>query len=100
MNATALAVADRPEGPYRWHGFMQIDGKKVQGSDTAVFTDDDGKQYFICAISDPTTWNVSDCIYELTPDCLSAVKVKRVGTGGEAPAMFKHDGVECHEVKE
>jgi Glycosyl hydrolases family 43/F5/8 type C domain len=93
MNATAVAVADRPEGPYRWHGFLQIDGKRVQGSDTAVFTDDDGRQYFICAKSDPIAWNVSDCIYELAPDCLSAVKVKRVGTGGEAPAMFKHHGV-------
>ena len=65
MNATAVAVADRPEGPYHWHGFLQMDGKRVQGSDTAVFTDDDGTQYFICALSDPTAWNVSDCIYEL-----------------------------------
>ena len=65
MNATAAAVADRPEGPYRWHGILQLDGKPVQGSDTAVFTDDDGKQYLITALSSDTEWNVSDCLYEL-----------------------------------
>jgi beta-xylosidase len=93
MNATAVAVADRPEGPYRWHGILQCQGKPVQGSDTAVFTDDDGQQYFITALAGDTGWNVSDCVYQLAPDCLSAVKVKRLGTGGEAPAIFKHDGV-------
>ena len=93
MNATAAAVADRPEGPYRWHGILQLDGKPVQGSDTAVFTDDDGKQYLITALSSDTEWNVSDCLYQLAPDCLSILKVKRLGTGGEAPAIFKYDGV-------
>jgi hypothetical protein len=93
MNASAVAVADKPEGPYRWHGILKIDGKPVQGSDTAVFTDDDGRQYFITALSGETDWNVSDCLYELAPDCLSAVKVKRLGTGGEAPVMFKRQGV-------
>ncbi len=93
MNCTAVAVADRPEGPYRWHGILQLDGKPVQGSDTAVFTDDDGRQYLITALAGDTGWNVSDCLYQLAPDCLSAVKVKRLGTGGEAPAIFKHEGV-------
>ena len=93
MNATAVAVADKPEGPYRWHGILQYNGQPVQGADTAVFTDDDGKQYFITALSGDTDWNVADCLYELAPDCLSVVKVKRLGTGGEAPAIFKHHGV-------
>ncbi len=26
-----------------------------------------------------TGWNVSDCLYQLAPDCLSVVKAKRVG---------------------
>ena len=93
MNATAVAVAERPEGPYRWHGILQCQGKPVQGSDTAVFTDDDGRQYLITALAGDSGWNVSDCLYQLAPDCLSAVKVKRLGTGGEAPAIFKHEGV-------
>jgi hypothetical protein len=94
MNATAVAVADKPEGPYRWHDFFTLDGKVVQGSDTAVFTDEDGKQYFISAYADDNQgWNVSDCLYELAPDCLTAVRAKRLGTGGEAPALFKHEGV-------
>ena len=58
-----------------------------------MFTDDDGRQYFITALAGDTGWNVSDCVYELAPDCLSAIKVKRLGTDGEAPAIFKHDGV-------
>jgi hypothetical protein len=93
MNATAVAVADRPEGPYRWHGILQCNGQPVQGSDTAVFTEDDGRQYLITALAGDTGWNVSDCVYQLAPDCLSAVKFKRLGTGGEAPAIFKHEGV-------
>jgi hypothetical protein len=93
MNATAVAVADRPEGPYRWHGILQCQGKPVQGSDTAVFSDDDGRQYLFTALAGDTGWNVSDCLYQLAPDCLSAVKYKRLGTGGEAPAIFKHEDV-------
>jgi len=93
LNVTAVAVADRPEGPYRWHGILQCEGKPVQGSDTAVFTDDDGSQYLLTGLAGPTEWNVSDCLYQLAPDCLSAVKSKKLGTGGEAPALFKYQGV-------
>ena len=94
-NVTAVAVADKPEGPYQWHGFLQCDGQPVQGSDTAVFTDDDGTQYFISGFMNPdgSGFNVSDVLYQLAPDCLSTVKFKRLGTGGESPALFKHDGV-------
>lgn len=93
INVTAAAVADKPEGPYRWHGILQCNGKPVQGADTAVFTDDDGTQYLISGLAGPRDWNVADCLYQLAPDCLSAVKCKRLGTGGEAPALFKLDGV-------
>lgn len=93
MNVTAVAVADKPEGPYRWHGILQCEGKPVQGADTAVFTDDDGSQYLLTGLAGPSEWNVSDCLYQLAPDCLSAVKSKKLGTGGEAPALFKHKGV-------
>ncbi|MGO8748228.1 MAG: family 43 glycosylhydrolase [Thermoguttaceae bacterium] len=92
INVTAAAVADKPEGPYQWHGILQLDGKPVQGADTAVFTDDDGKQYLITG-KHADDWNVADCLYQLAPDCLSAVKAKVLGTGGEAPAIFKQDGV-------
>lgn len=93
LNVTAVAVADKPEGPYRWHGILQCEGKPVQGSDTAVFTDDDGTQYLLSGLAGPNEWNVSDCLYQLAPDCLSALKSKKLGTGGEAPALFKHQGV-------
>ncbi len=92
INVTAAAVADKPEGPYTWHGILQMDGKPVQGADTAVFTDDDGSQYLITG-KHAQDWNVADCLYQLSPDCLSVVKAKVLGTGGEAPAIFKHDGV-------
>ena len=92
INTIVTAVADKPEGPYVWHDFLKLDGKPLHGADTAVFTDDDGKQYFITGKHAPD-WNVADCLYELSPDCLSIVKAKVLGTGGEAPAIFKHDGV-------
>jgi len=93
INVTAVAVADTPEGPYKWYGILQMDGKPVQGADTAVFTDDDGTQYLITGQRIADHWNVADCLYELAPDCLSAVKVTLLQTGGEAPAIFKHEGV-------
>jgi hypothetical protein len=36
---------------------------------------------------------VADCLYQLAPDGLNVVKAKVLGTGGEAPAIFKQDGV-------
>lgn len=92
FNTIAAAVADRPEGPYQWHGILQVDGRPMQGADTAVFTDDDGKQYLVTGKHAPD-WNVADCLYELSPDCLSIVKHQVLGTGGEAPALFKYEGV-------
>jgi hypothetical protein len=92
VNTIAAAVADKPEGPYRWHGVMEIDGQPMQGADTAVFTDDDGKQYLITG-KHADDWNVADCLYQLSPDCLHIEKAQVLKTGGEAPAIFKHDGV-------
>jgi hypothetical protein len=93
INVTAAAVADKPEGPYQWHGILEYDGKPMQGADTAVFTDDDGAQYLITGKRHSHEWNVADCLYQLTPDCLHVEKANVLGTGGEAPAIFKHDGV-------
>ena len=93
INVTAAAVADKPEGPYKWHGILEYDGKPLQGADTAVFTDDDGSQYLITGKHHPSEFNVADCLYQLTPDCLHVEKAKVLGTHGEAPAIFKHDGV-------
>ncbi|HUT10476.1 MAG TPA: family 43 glycosylhydrolase [Thermoguttaceae bacterium] len=99
-NFQGVAVADQPEGPYKWHGLLEYDGKPVQGSDNAVFTDDDGSQYLIAGKrpgQDPrhptSAWNVADCLYKLSPDCLHVEKAEVLGTGGEAAAIFKHDGV-------
>jgi hypothetical protein len=92
FNTIAAAVADKPEGPYAWHGIVQADGQPMQGADTAVFTDDDGRQYLITGKHAPD-WNVADCLYELSPDCLNVVKQQVLGTGGEAPAIFKHEGI-------
>ena len=36
---------------------------------------------------------MTDCLYQPIPDCLHVEKAKLLGTGGEAPAIFKHDGV-------
>jgi hypothetical protein len=91
VNNVGIALADKPEGPYEWHGFLQYKGKKVTAADNAIFTDDDGKQYFVNG--PPTPGNISDWLYELAPDCLSAVKLKHLCTGGEGDAFFKHDGV-------
>ncbi|MFZ4397624.1 MAG: family 43 glycosylhydrolase [Kiritimatiellia bacterium] len=91
LNVTAAAVADKPEGPYQWHGILKdTDGEPVAGADTAIFTDDDGTQYLITGRKKS---NICDALYQLTPDCLRVVKSQVLGTGGEAPAMFKHDGV-------
>ena len=92
INTIATAVADKPEGPYQWHGILEIDGRPMQGADTAAFTDDDGKQYLITG-KHAEDWNVADCLYQLSPDCLSVEKAQVLGTGGEAPAIFKHEGV-------
>jgi hypothetical protein len=120
-SAIAAAVAEKPEGPYQWHGILEYDGKRVYGADTAVFTDDDSSQYLITGqhkigIPKPNPQSpggptvvftdddgrilpqnlpspVADWLYQLTPDCLHVEKAKKLGTGGEAPAIFKHDGV-------
>ena len=76
FNTIAAAVADKPEGPYQWHGILEFEGKRMQGADTAVFTDDDGRQYLITGKHHPTEWNVADCLYELTPDCLGIAKAE------------------------
>ena len=90
-NSICAAVGDRPDGPFAWHGPVRFESKAMQGTDIAVFTDDDGKQYLVG--SAPQRFNVSEVIYELAGDCLSAVRSKNIGTGGEAPALFRHEGV-------
>jgi hypothetical protein len=89
-NAVGIAVADKPEGPYQWYGVLQYNGRQVDGCDLNVFTDDDGKQYLITGNNSGPR---AEWLYELAPDCLSVVKNKDLRTGGESPAMFKHDGV-------
>jgi hypothetical protein len=91
LNRIAAAVAEKPEGPYQWHGFLRQDGVPLQGADTAVFTDEDGSQYLVTG-KHAADWHryIADCLCRLAPDCLSVVKAKVLGTGGEAPAIFKH----------
>ncbi len=111
---TAVAVAERVTGPYRYvrsfrphAGQWPIRGAPPQGPeseilhrdfakgqmarDMTVFVDDDGTAYHVCASEENQTLHIA----ELTPDYLDFTgKYARVFPGGynEAPAIFKHAG--------
>jgi beta-xylosidase len=86
------AIADRPEGPYRY-----LHGKRPLGNesrDIGVFTDDDGTAYLL---SEDRPHGLH--IYRLSPDLLSAealvsTTLTQAGTHGyESPALVRHDGL-------
>jgi hypothetical protein len=107
-----VAVADRPEGPYKFlyssranAGTWPIEGspmnfdeylKRDYGTgqmarDMTLFVDDDGKAYHIFSSEENFTLHIA----ELTGDYLHHTgRYTRVAPGGqnEAPAIFKHDG--------
>ena len=107
-----VAVADRPEGPYKFlysqranAGTWPVEGSPLDfdeylkrdfnpgqmSRDMTLFVDDDGKAYHIFSSEENYTLHIA----ELTGDYLHHTgRYTRVAPGGqnEAPAIFKHDG--------
>lgn len=107
-----VAVADRPEGPYKFlyssranAGTWPVEGSPMHfdeylkrdfgegqmSRDMTLFIDDDGKAYHIFSSEENFTLHIA----ELTGDFLHHTgRYTRVAPGGqnEAPAIFKHDG--------
>jgi predicted GH43/DUF377 family glycosyl hydrolase len=107
-----VAVADRPEGPYKFlyssranAGTWPVEGSPMHfdeylkrdfgtgqmARDMTLFVDDDGKAYHIFSSEENFTLHIA----ELTADYLHHTgRYTRVAPGGqnEAPAIFKHDG--------
>lgn len=85
----AVAVSDRPTGPYRYLGSCLPDG--AQCRDMTLFQDTDGKAYLVFSSEENRTMHVA----ELTDDYL---KFSGPATGlyidqfREAPAVFKYQG--------
>ncbi len=107
-----VAVADRPEGPYKFlyssranAGTWPVEGSPMHfdeylkrdfgtgqmARDMTLFVDDDGKAYHIFSSEENFTLHIA----ELTADYLHHTgRYTRVAPGGqnEAPAIFKHGG--------
>ena len=107
-----VAVADRPEGPYKFlysqranAGTWPIEGSPMtfdeylkrdfgtgqMARDMTLYVDDDGKAYHIFSSEENFTLHIA----ELTADYLHHTgRYTRMAPGGqnEAPAIFKHDG--------
>jgi len=107
-----VAVADRPEGPYKFlyssranagtwpvesspmdfDEYLKRDfGMGQMSRDMTLYVDDDGKAYHIFSSEENFTLHIA----ELTADYLHHNgRYTRVAPGGqnEAPAIFKHDG--------
>ena len=107
-----VAVADRPEGPYKFlyssranAGTWPVEGSPMNfdeylkrdfgtgqmARDMTLFVDDDGKAYHIFSSEENFTLHIA----ELTADYLHHNgRYTRMAPGGqnEAPAIFKHDG--------
>ena len=98
---TGIAVADRPEGPFKlvrgarpnWLGYTD-DGRYVEGHesrDQTLFTDDDGSVWQVYS----TDHNANMRADRLTDDCLGYTGESYeilTGEKAEAPAIFKHGG--------
>lgn len=94
-----VAVADRPEGPFRSLGPREMGTSNGFASDMNVFQDDDGKGYVIYCDhgghgvkGDKATYTIR--IDSLSDDYLTSKKDGAVvfDKGCEAPAMIKYKG--------
>ncbi len=82
----AVAVADKPAGPYRYLGSMRPDGQESR--DMTVFQDRDGKAYLIFSSQGNRTMHISLLTDDyLKPSGKSAEAF--VDQYREAPAMFR-----------
>ncbi|MEM6459206.1 MAG: glycoside hydrolase family 43 protein [Planctomycetota bacterium] len=87
--AVGVAVADRPEGPFRYLYSLRPQGRDSR--DQTVYVDADGTAYHLCATDGNRTLLISrldEDYLTLTGDHAEAL------TDGwfEAPAVFRHDG--------
>jgi hypothetical protein len=84
VNKVVVGVADRPQGPFVYEKVLDPPGG---GYDITLHQDDDGKAYLICAHE----WVKA---HQLSDDYLAIEKSHDLrGVTGEAPAVFKHEGV-------
>lgn len=84
-----LATADRPTGPYQYHGSLRPNG--AMSRDMTLFQDDDGQVYHAFSSEHNATTHVS----RLSTDGLQPSGEKaRIFSRRfrEAPALFKHQG--------
>ncbi len=87
----AVAVAEQPEGPYRWlRSFRPL---QQMSRDVTLFLEEDGRAYLLSAARDNNDLNV----YRLTADFQdieAQVNTLFAGKSREAPAVFRsHDRV-------
>ena len=101
-----VAVADRPEGPFRLLGASRLHcsedysgSEKGMARDMNVFQDDDGTAYILYASEENATLYISKLNEEYTDlsereNAVEGVDFSRnmVDSSREAPAMFKYQG--------
>lgn len=86
--SAGVAVSDKPEGPYKYHGSLQPNEQICR--DMTLFKDSNGKAYQICSSGN----NATIYINELTSDYLKTTgKYAKtfIGLNRKAPAMVKHN---------
>ncbi len=86
----AVAVADRPEGPFRWLKNFRPFG--AMSRDATLFQDSNGRAYFISA----ARHNLDLHVYRLSSDYLdleAQVSTLFAGQSREAPVVVEHQGL-------
>ena len=84
-----IAVADRPEGPFKFLRSLRPNG--AMSRDMTLFVDDDGKAYHVFASEDNATTHID----ELTEDCLDYTGKSwsmAVGESTEAQCVVRQNG--------
>lgn len=84
LNKVVVGVADQPQGPFAYWKVLDPPGG---GYDITLYQDDDDRAYLICTHE----WVKA---HLLSDDYLFIEKTYELnGVTGEAPAVFKHDGI-------
>lgn len=87
--ACGVAVADRPEGPFRYLGSQRPCGEESR--DMTLFQDEDGSAWLIHS----SEWNKTLHVVRLSDDYLKPAGgfiALFAGQSREAPAIFRHGG--------